>query len=134
MENEKREINRRVALALGMAITLFDTDGVTKVGEMWAYEKRILGLGTWYDLPDFCTDPAAADLVRQEIERRGWELIQRALIRPKLYDATIVHLGVPADEQHHKTSGGADLNSPHMALCLAFLAACEPTAEEGGEG
>jgi hypothetical protein len=79
----------------------------------------------------FCNDPAAADLVRREIERRGWMLTridyrsERPLPAYPSQHRAQIHIG---HIKHDEGIWGASDDSPHHALCLAFLAACE--AEE----
>jgi hypothetical protein len=151
------EINRRVAVAMKWSGL---EDAETCLSEMhpaetWADEYTATASG-WYGwepgakgvssaggfisecadkvpTPDFCRDPAAADLVRLEIERMGWMLTridyksERSLpAYPSQHRAQILTGGV-LSEGHW----GADDERPGRALCLAFLAACE--AQEGGE-
>lgn len=70
----------------------------------------------WRRCPKFTTDPAAADLVRQEIKRRGWKWIVSG---GDFYKANIWGEGIEA----------ISYESPHHALCLAFLAAVEAQGE-----
>lgn len=72
-------------------------------------------------VPRFCADPAAAELVRQEIERRGWDV----------FDYNEIHNGtrqyqcyIRRDAEEYLGTGDS-ANSPHEALCLAFLAAVD---------
>lgn len=131
LTNEEAHINRRVAVALGYSVQEHQRgnrsgfrvmrheipQGIT----LWARES-----GAWSGIPDFCRDPAAADLVRQEIERRGWDWwVYR-------FDG-VYHSDVTVPIEGGKQEYTRDSHQfPHHALCLAFLAAHEVTkAEEG---
>lgn len=140
LTNDEAQINRRVAVALGYSVQEHQRgnrsgfrvmrheipQGIT----LWARES-----GAWSDIPDFCRDPAAADLVREEIERRGWMLIRYdyASKRP-----------LPAFPSQHRANitthlydpgyWGMSDDLPTLALCMAFLEAHEASkAQEGGE-
>lgn len=124
-QDELREINFRVALALGWKVPL---DGE---GNPWAE-------GSWWVIDgvtkaplhqDFTSDPAAADLVRQEIERRGWlwsvgpweEKRYCSVVTGGTYRCSKPPYGIAsADEWAH-------------ALCLAFLTAHDAQKEQEGK-
>jgi hypothetical protein len=119
MTDEQREINRRVALALGgTKIAFYPSEG-------WYWNPP--GSEVFYPMPNFCNDPAAADLVRIEIERRGW-----------LWAFGIAHDGswgcvnVPLPDSEFNRSNFRQFFrndvTPTVSLLSAFLAACE--AEE----
>lgn len=77
----------------------------------------------------YSSDPSAADLLRLEIERRGWGWSMLMATSCPSYIAE-VHV-IPRDKSTwldpFDFSGDGD--TPHIALCLAFLAACDATKE-----
>lgn len=137
-QQEKLNLNRRVALALGEACYRI----VERSRERFEWCKRwdaemLPEALKWYEefgecLGDppiapkcFCTDPAAADLVRKEFRRRRVAYTENYLpaipgLRDK--DMLCVHwsLGEGIDCDTHW--GSPD---DFTALCLAFLAACD---------
>ena len=126
---ELREIDRRVGEAISelpvneMPIDLIDSNIMLVLADFWFWQDSTFEI---VPLPHFTTDPTAADLVRQEIERRGWmwELGNTQVIPPGW-----VAFVTPNSAQiraHCSISDG----SPHTALCLAFLAACEAQKKE----
>lgn len=128
------ELNRRVAEVLGWR------SGVDAGGTRYLFRPRealgngtVLdstliadgaecrwygGAGSWFRIPDFSRDPAAADLVRQEMDRRGWSWNTR---KAKGGYSAGVHIGNSLRDYHREESP----LSPHHALCLAFLAAVD---------
>ena len=137
-EEEKRDLNRRVALALGwnqVKAGYVDKWRGTIMG--WTVESVDTGIspkaggnaGMPEEVPDYCTDPAAADLMRVDIERRGWRwatgsdvlasFIENGMVYPMPHYANI---WAEVPEWHRFGAAG---ESPYHALCLAFLAACE---------
>ena len=151
------EINRRVAMAMGAKaftvpcvlghelhgryyVTYTSKSIIHRVVEPWRIkagqyepytEEMLKAHGLERDIPNFCTDPAAADLVRQEIERRGWEWDTEARwVRGVIgWDACVcIQPSDSGDSIRWKHS----VNSPHEALCLAFLAACDAAKEANG--
>lgn len=76
------EINKRVAVLMGAEFKTFH-GGVgqdCKTGKPYPVEfpsVRLPGHTKWTAEYPFATDPAAADLVRLEIERRGWLWVVR---------------------------------------------------------
>lgn len=128
-EDEKRDLNRRVAVALGWEVK----QGVT--GWRW-FRGSIPASYTWptrgaaeRHVPDFCADPAAADIVKARMKERGWH-----------YKSGVMGSGafaqVDTREPLYLMREALGQDTEEMALCLAFLAACEAAkkAEEGGEG
>ena len=81
----------------------------------------------WGDVPNYCTDPAAADLVEAWFEADGWRLIQdfvpvcgggkHWLVKAFKQDS----IGRIEEESRH---------SRKVALCLAFLAAHDAQQEQ----
>jgi len=135
-EQEKTDLNRRVAVALGYK-PVETGSGWVLVGTFGA---RVTPPGVfyttadmaWEDCPDFCTDPAAADLVRLEIERRRRD--QSASSR--WCEATKVqrYRHFIKERDGHEVGEGVSMESPYHALCLAFLESDEAEkTEEGGE-
>ncbi len=117
---EKYEINRRVALAMGWSHLTIDRP------QGWYGHKP--GEKKLSPLPDFSTDPAAADLVRQEIERRGWSYSIYCDL-PDTHKWSVYLKN--KDAERHYSVGYAHSNvSFHHALCLAFLAAHEAQGEQ----
>jgi hypothetical protein len=151
------EINRKVALLLGYRIyeIQFHKQGLQWDGHIFQIQKQVPEGVEWYkehtleswqairtsappgqgalfgDYPDFCTNPASADQVRLEIERRGWEWFVGNLSnymrgREGKYYARV---------ENEPGSDGPKCffsdESPHHALCLAFLAAHEATEAQG---
>lgn len=117
------EINRRVAKRLGiLGTSVQDKDGAVNI----IREKDIFGDGKIRRISqwvNFCTDPAAADLVRLEIERRGWEwTLNRS---GAAWEADVCHPDYPEDSNASGDATAVSSVSPHHALCLAFLAATE---------
>jgi hypothetical protein len=146
---EAQEINRRVAVKLGWRWLRTSKPGNRvyhadfkrpcdvapcvdwvewTATEEEAYADALkAGDNPYWGVPDFCTDPAAADLVRVEIERRGWDWDTQGYTRDggtRFYSVTIGRMGA----LRNMFQRGRSEVSPHHALCLAFLAACE--AEE----
>lgn len=140
MTDEQRDINRRVAVNLGWRwvrltfVSSFESrvtirfmpptfkasvttgvDYLNVAGEPESHDED------FRLLPPYCTDPAAADLVRQEIERRGWDWWVYRFDGVYHSDVTVP---IEGGKQEYTRD---DNNSPHMALCLAFLAACDAT-------
>lgn len=116
------EINRRVAQNIGGRV----------IGDFWHRRSEGVFMGA-IPLPDFCTDPAAADLVRQEIERRGWDWDAQAYVHDggtRRYATVIGRM----DAKENMFSRGRSESSSHMALCLAFLAACDAEKSNSGGG
>lgn len=140
--DEQSALNRRVAEALGYAVEETHSSPRTD-GNALCYWLRRNGVagdnstgvygwgryptpeGAWGQIPNFCTDPAAADLVRQEIERRGWWWATQNFLytegEGKSHQATIIAGTKPFR---------ARCESPHHALCLAFLAAHDAQQEQ----
>ena len=129
-ETERREIDKRVAVAMGWVWQPLDDE--------WHDPQWLLPDGTSaMSGGRYTTDAAAADLVRVEIERRGWYLIRHDYIssrplpaypaqhRASIYRGGLVENGI----------WGVSDDSPHLALCLAFLAAVEAdgAGKETGE-
>lgn len=109
---ERYEFERRVALAMGWT----QTHGAC---------GRPPGKGIDYPsefFPHFAKDPAAADMVRQEIGKRLWDYKVQSTVLAEAryrYQAQILCIaGFPICAWQYA-------DSPHVALCLAFLAACE---------
>lgn len=132
----KEELNRRVAVLLGQGpqkeagCNLWTYKGGTSAHPIfWASEEKV-----WGECPDFATDPAAAELVRQEIKRRGWELTSRDMppvlpMQPEWgFDVTIRGDDISLGSRSYYGN-----TSPYESLCLAFVAACE-AAGKGGAG
>lgn len=154
MTDDQRDINRRVALAMGWRVevgtykssrgevpcyTLICGDGsavLGRRGNVWGWGRCCNEEDAWVQVPNFCADPAAADLVRLEIVRRGWMLTridyrsERPMPAYPSQHRAQIHTG---HIKHDDGIWGMSDDSPHMALCRAFLAACEAKAEEGGE-
>jgi hypothetical protein len=114
MDLNLREIDKRVAVELG-----------------WSdiYEPQDLGMGydvvgthpqgDQFPIPKYSKDAIYAEVVRQEIERRGWTWWLWKNKSPKKgWVATV-------DIEPHFEYYGESTYSPHIALCLAFLAACD---------
>ena len=87
----------------------------------------------WQRVAKHTTDPRAADLVRQEIERRGWDCYSQCSHTDNgiCYEATVGHPQWPESNREGVFADCTSLSSdsPHIALCLAFLKACEATKE-----
>lgn len=85
------------------------------------------GRDPYRDVYRYSTFPAA-DLVRLEIDRRGW---QYAIGSEQGDDLAGMYWSwVRADKTKPYDYHSEIADSPHVALCLAFLAACEATKEE----
>lgn len=80
----------------------------------------------WRNPPWYTTDPADADLVRFEIERRGWVWS----IGPWEDGKYICNVSGGTYRCSKPPYGIVQGDSPHIALCLAFLAACDATKED----
>jgi hypothetical protein len=129
MTNE--EINKRVALAMGWRWQEgepTDDGGGGWIDAMWRTrdDKPVYSSGM------FCTDPAAADLVRIEIERRGWwwrsVYADMNGSRAPLPNYACAIGGKFLEGTEHEYDGiYRRAGSPYHALCLAFLAAHEAT-------
>lgn len=81
--------------------------------------------------PDYCRDASAADLVIQEIERRGWGIGADEYVDSD--DGQRIRewsVGVPGNPTGKSYYGRND-DSWKMALCLAFLAAHDASKEAG---
>jgi hypothetical protein len=86
------EINRRVAVAV-------------------EYDERSR-------IPSFTHDSGAADFLRREIDKRGWDCY--------IYGMKGRHWTVAISDDVGLLGSPSQSNiSPHIALCLAFLAAIE---------
>lgn len=97
-------------------------------------KKVAIELGwKWQNPPWYSTDPADADLVRLEIERRGWDWYSQCSHTGKgiCYEATVGHPEWPESYRKGVFADRTKLStdSPHVALCLAFLAACEASKQ-----
>ena len=109
-----RELDEKVAKVLGW-----------KQSELHPHWWMPPGAKRWHTI-NFTSDPAAADLVIKEIERRGWE-----------WEVSRYLTGYCADVQERGSDGAILWNHPTdsaesqwHALCLAFLAAVEATKEQ----
>ena len=143
------EINRRVALALGWRTVVMPYNQLLAHRLIaWIPASRFAVESAWfqgaeeipanadhqgltealgYECPRFCTDPAAADLVRLEIERRGWE-ISLSMVPCTEGPSWYAEIDVEpfAEPPGPSVSGPTEgIRNPHHALCLAFLAATE---------
>ena len=146
----QEDINRSVALAMGYSGLEAADVYISEVwpgglsGERYAYVMTHGGWFGWppgarqYDtefgrespdkepVPDFCADPAAAALVFEEIERRGWEwLVGSHHYGTQYWDATVRHQGYPDSPEAFCDQIATSEISPWHAICLAFLAACD---------
>jgi hypothetical protein len=125
-EDEKRDLNRRVAEAMGAEFRVLH-GGVGQnhaTGKPYPVEfpqVRLPGHATWKAVEyNFCADPAAADLVRLEIERRGWIWSIDPGINDKRY---FCYVSGGSPRCAHGPYGMAEGNEWTEALCLAFLEA-----------
>ena len=121
--DEQIALNRRVAEALGWSHFTINAPAGWYGRPYHPAGKRQLE-----PLPDYCTDPAAADLVRQEIERRGWGC---RLDYPCVGIVGEEERGWSCfiwNEEFEECACGK--SSPYHALCLAFLAAHDATQQE----
>jgi hypothetical protein len=133
MTDEQREINRRVAVAMGYDVLKdpYTTWGYylkPPAGRPDHVTPRSTPEAAWRTCPGFCTDPAAADLVRLEIERRGWLWsIDPGIEGTKRYFCCVSG-GTPrcSEPPYARVDGDSWMET----LCLAFLAACEATDTE----
>lgn len=134
---EVQEINRAVALAMGWRWQEgepTDDGGGGWIDPMW----RDRDDEPTYSSGLFCTDPAAADIVRIEIERRGWDLQIRISCTPL---GTQYVVGIDAEGEHYSAADIKSLtnqqwqNGLGRSLCAAFLAAHEATdTDRAGDG
>jgi len=129
-EQEKAELNRRVAVAMGWQ-SIRETERDVYRGNVLGFATTSVTVGISpraggnagmpEEIPDFATDPSASDLVRQEVERRGWRyFIQRW---ENGWDMEIYHdnfsdVFVRSGESYYEV------------LCLAFLAAVDAEKEQ----
>lgn len=128
---EKAALNRRVAVAFGWEVKQGATGWRWFKDQIPVSDTRPTKGSAERHVPDFATDPAAADLVLQEIERRGWDINTSNETRrgTRSYSAEVNWQG--AIEKAHRQEGrSVNYESPYTALCLAFLAAVD--AEGGG--
>jgi hypothetical protein len=136
MTDEQREINRRVAVKLGYrAVCITERDVWHGTIRGMVPEEVLVGVsprpggnaGMPQEIPPFCNDPAAADAVRIEIERRGWGMSADEYLDAddgyRFREWGVVVPAKPKGRAYYRRGEGR-----YDALCLAFLAACE--AEE----
>ena len=130
-ETQNRELDGRVAFALGWRVVHVQ-NGPTTVYEpgsddaLALYWREPMGADYWKTyVPNYSTDPTAADLVIKAIEARGWdwEIGNDPADRSKGPRYAQIH-GIEDADWYY---GQGDLWQ--AALCLAFLAADE--AEKG---
>lgn len=122
--DEQSALNRRVAEALGYS--------AAEMGRGWVLALHGVPVsilrfseesGAWSQCPDYCTDPAAADLVRQQIERRGWEWFSGSSVNCDKVRQGKYYAQAEAEPGSMEVKVFFSNDSPHHALCLAFLAA-----------
>ncbi len=132
-KEEFREVDKKVAVELGW------TD-ISEDEAVHHFQGFFDVVGTHPDgdilpVPRYSTCAQSADLVRIEIERRGWEwLFENRYLNDGTmhYEATVTH---PQWPESRGVGIFPDIDcvskdSPHVALCLAYLKACEATREE----
>jgi hypothetical protein len=124
-DQELREINLKVASAIAEA----RGGKLSETSPYWAGVVKTI----WTPIPSFTTVASGAEMVRIEIERRGWFLNRLDYIStrplpayPSQHRAVIIRNRVEGDTMSGEIEhcGTCD-DSPHVALCLAFLAAVE---------
>ena len=116
------EINKRVAEALGWGVSQSVTGSWRWFcGQIPKTDAKPTRESAERNLPDFCRDASAADLVRQEIERRMWEWDTETRLVAGVRSWWACATATPSDAGD-STRWKQSLSSPHMALCLAFLA------------
>ena len=127
---ELREIDKKVAVELGWVGIGTARGNDREIGFDW---MGVAPSGDYLPIPRYSAVANPADRVRQEIERRGWMLTRIDYISkrplpayPAQHRAQITEVGISEDLEHW----GASDDSPHVALCLAFLQACEAAREE----
>ena len=122
---EEKALNERVALALGWK--------KMRVG-WWIAPATSRWRGGQGGPVDFISNPAAADEVRLEAERRDWEWAmgrEDSLCPGRGWWASVEVPGTPGNDDVRITESSS--LSPWHALCLAFLATCEAQAAEAPE-
>lgn len=140
---ELREIDKRVAVEMGWRVVEKETPRfarnkykvVDSEGNLQYSAPNEEACWSW-GCPYFTTDARAADLVRLEIECRGWSLVRLDYLSkrplPAYPSQHRAQVSVECDKGDCQYWGTSD-DSPHVALCLAFLAACEANKKEVGE-
>lgn len=133
---EASEINRRVAVLLGWS-SRFNYS--TEIWWLLDPEGHSVGNSNdgdlaWCHAPDYCADPAASDLVEQEMRRRG-VMYEMKYFPP---DPTTNYLGEQGCSWKINpwgnwigTSEWAE--TTRIALCLAFLAADIASKKQGSD-
>lgn len=134
-KEEFREVDKKVAVELGWT-SITPACGVNlEIGFDW---MGISPTGDRLPVPRYSTVAQSADLVRQEIERRGWvycsgsALLQSYLDNGMVGDSSHFALVWAPDSDgdwSHVCKCFAHADSPYIALCIAFLKACEATKE-----
>lgn len=77
----------------------------------------------WRDVPDFCTDPLDADLVKAHMRAQGWHYRQG-------WGTDGGHAYVDTRDPDYIIGESYQQDTEEIALCLAFLAAHDATLEE----
>lgn len=109
------KINRSVAEAMGAHC-------VVEGGLLWSFPDAVRHCY----LPDYSIDAAAADLLKAHMRAQGWHYRSG-------WGTDGGFAYVDTREPHHCIGESYAQKSEEIALCLAFLAACEASKEVGSD-